>query len=163
MPASSGIQQSGAVLTGPREPAAERPAVWIRIRARVQRLSLERRLAAGESPWASAALRWRADQLTSPRERSGLAEEIDHLLEEAVRPARPRGAAVPLDRSAVIACYELLRGLADDLRQAELVYAHGVALVRRLLRDGGSPLYAADPDGALDRSIRHARAALLLD
>jgi hypothetical protein len=163
MPASSGIQRHGAVLTRPREPAGERPAPWVRIRARLQRLSLERRLAAGESPWASAELRWRADQLTSPRERRGLAKEIDRVLKDAARPARRRGAAVPVDRYAVYRCDELLRGLADDLRHAELVYAHGVALVRRLLRDGGSPLYVADTDGALDRSIRHARAALLLD
>jgi hypothetical protein len=163
MPASSGTQRDGALLTGPGEAARERPAIWIRARARLQRLSIERRLAAGESPWASAELRWRADQLTSPRERRGLAEEIDRLLKEAARPARRRGAAVPVDRSAVYECGELLRGLADDLSHAELVYAHGVALVRQLLRDGGSPLYGPDTDGALDRSIRHARAALLLD
>jgi hypothetical protein len=163
MSASSGIQRLGAVLTRPGEAARERPPTWIRIRARLQRLSLDRRLAAGESPWASAELRWRADQLTSARERRSLAEEIDRLLDDAARPGRRRGAAVPLDRSAVCACDELLRGLADELRHAELVYAHGVALVRQLLRDGGSPLYCADSDGALDRSIRHARAAVLLD
>jgi hypothetical protein len=141
----------------------ERPGIWVRIRARLQRLSLERRLAAGESPWASAELRWRADQLISPSERRGLALEIDRVLVDVTRPAHRAGAAVPLNRSGVVACYELLRRLAHDLRHAELIYAHGVALVRQLLRDGGSPLYVADTAGALDRSVRHARAALLLD
>lgn len=163
MPASSGIQRHGAVLTRPRETVGERPPVWIRIRTRLLRLSLDRRLAAGESPWASAELRWRADQLTSPLERQGLADEVGRLLEDAARPSPLRGAAAPLDRPGVLACDELLRELAQELRHAELVYARGVALVRQLLRDGGSPLYAADTEGALDRSIRHARAALLLD
>ena len=163
MPASSGIQRHGAVFTRPRETAGERPAIWIRIRTRLQRLSLDRRLAEGESPWASAELRWRADQLTAPLARRRLADEVGRLLEDAAQPSRPRGAAVPLYRPGVLACDELLRELAQNLRHAELVYARGVALVRQLLRDGGSPLYAADIEGALDRSIRHARAALLLD
>jgi hypothetical protein len=163
MPASSGIQRHGAVLTRPRDTAGERPAIWIRIRTRLQRLSLDRRLAEGESPWASPELRWRADQLTAPLARQGLADEVDRLLEDAARASRPRGAAVPLDWPGVWACGELLRELAHDLRHAELVYARGVALVRELLRDGGSPLYVADTEGALDRAIKHARAALLLD
>jgi hypothetical protein len=163
MPASSGIHRNGAVVTRPREIASGRPAVWIRLRARLQRLSLEHRLAVGEPAWASAELRWRAAQLTSPRVRRGLAEEIDRLLEVVAEPPRPRGAAAPLARSAVLACDELLRELAHDLRHAGPVQVRGVALVRQLLRDGGSPLYAADTEGALDRSIRRARAALLLD
>jgi hypothetical protein len=131
MPASSGIHRNGAVVTRRREVAGERPAIWIRLRARLQRLSLDHRLATGEPAWASAELRWRAAQLTSPRAWRGLAEEIDRLLEVVAQPPRPRGAAAPL--------------------------------VRQLLRDGGSPLYAADEEGALDGSIRRARAALLLD
>ena len=92
MPASGGIQRNGAAVIRRREIVGERPAVWIRLLARLQRLTLDRRLAAGE-------------------------------------PAQVRG----------------------------------VALVRELLRDGGSPLYAAGTGGGLDRSIRRARAALLLD
>jgi hypothetical protein len=163
MPASSGIQRNGAVVTRPRVTAGEHPATWIRLRAWLQRLSLDNRLAAGEPAWASAELRWRAAQLTSPRARRGLAEEIDRLLEVVAQPPRPRGAAAPLDRSAVIACNELIRELAHDLRDAGPVQVRGVALVRQLLRDGGSPLYASDKEGELDTSLRRARAALLLD
>lgn len=163
MPASSGIQRNGAVVIRRREIAGERPAVWIRLLARLRRLSLDRRLAAGEPAWASAELRWRAAQLTSPRTRHGLAEEIDRLLEVVAQPPSPRGAAAPLNRSAVVACDELLRALARDLRHAGPVQVRGVALVQELLRDGGSLLYAAGPGGGLDRSIRRARAALLLD
>jgi hypothetical protein len=163
MSATSGIQRNGAVLTRPREVAAEHPPLGMRLRVRLQRLSLDRRLAAGEPAWASAELRWRAAQLISPRERRGLAEEVDRVLEAAARPPRPRGAAAPLDRYGVLACRELLRELADDLRHAEPVQPRGVALIRQLLRDGGSALYAPDAEGALDASIRHALAALLLD
>jgi hypothetical protein len=52
MPASSGIQRNGSVLARPRETAGERPAIRIRLRAQLQRLSLDRRLAAGEPAWA---------------------------------------------------------------------------------------------------------------
>jgi hypothetical protein len=163
MPASSGIQRNGSVLPRPRETSGERPALWIRLRAWLQRLSLDRQLAAGKPAWASAELRLRAAQLTSPGARRALADEIDRLLEVVARPPRPRGAAAPLDRSAVLACDELLRALAHDLRDAKPVQVHGVALVRQLLRDGASPLYAAGTGGSLDSAIRRARAALLLD
>jgi hypothetical protein len=163
MSASSGLRHDGAVLAPKRQTIGERPTVWTRLRVRLHRLSLDDRLARGDPTWASPELRWRAAQLTSPRERRGLADEIDRVLEAAAQPARPRGAAVPLDRAAVLACGGLLRVLADDLRHAELVQPRGVALLRQLLRDGGSPLYAPEAEGSLDRSLRRARAALLLD
>jgi hypothetical protein len=163
MPASSGLRQNGAVLAPKPRIVGERPAIWIRLRTRLQRLGLDDRLARGDPPWASPELRWRAAQLTSDRERRGLANEIDRVLEAAAQPARLRGAAVPLDRSGVLACGGLLRVLADDLRHAGLVQPRGVALLRQLLRDGGSPLYAPEAEGSLDISLRRARAALLLD
>ena len=163
MPASSGLERNGAVLTPRGRAAGERPALGTRLRARLHRLGLDLRLAGGDPPWASPELRWRATQLTSQRERLTLARDIDLLLEAAARPPRPRGAAVPLDWAGVLACSGLLRQLADDLRHAEVVQPRGVALVRQLLRDGGSPLYAHETEAALERSIRRARAALLLD
>ncbi len=38
----------------------------------------------------------------------------------------------------------------------------GVALVRRLLTDGDSPLYAPYPPGELELAVRHANTALFL-
>jgi hypothetical protein len=163
MSASSGLRRNGALLAPPRRTGGERPALGTRVRTRLQRLSLDGRLARGDPAWASPELRWRAAQMTSQRERRRIAEEIDGVLEAAAGPPRPRGAAVPLDRAGVLACDGLLRVLADDLRHADLVQPRGVALLRQLLRDGGSPLYAPEAEGSLDRSLRHARAALLLD
>ena len=40
--------------------------------------------------------------------------------------------------------------------------ARGVAMVERLLTDGGSPLYAACTTAHLEEALRHARSALLL-
>ena len=40
--------------------------------------------------------------------------------------------------------------------------ARGVALVERLLTDGGSPLYTPHPPGELELAVRRANAALLL-
>jgi hypothetical protein len=162
MSASSGARRDGALFAVRLGVAGERAGPGTRLRARLQRLGLDRRLATGEPAWASPKLRWRAAQLTSPPERRRIADQIDRLI-EAAGPPRPRGAAVPLDWTGVLACRELLRELADDLRHAEHVHARGVALIRELLRDGGSPLYAPEVGGLLDRSIRHARAALLLD
>jgi hypothetical protein len=163
MSASSGLQRNGAVLAPRRSTVGDRPPLWTRLRARLLRLSLDSRLARGAPAWGSPELRLRAAQLTSPRERGRLAEELDGVLEAAAQPAGLRGAAVPLDRRAVLACGGLVRVIADDLRHAELVQPRGVALLRQLLRDGGSPLYAPEVEGSLDRSLRHARAALLLD
>jgi hypothetical protein len=162
MSASSGARRNGAVITMHRPSAGERPALGVRLRARLQGWRLDRRLAAGEQPWLRPELRWRAAELTSRRQRRKLAEEIDALMESATRPPHPLGAAVPLDRAGVRACGELLRELADELRQAEQIEARGVALVRQLLRDGGSALYAPEAEGALESAIRHARAALFL-
>ena len=44
----------------------------------------------------------------------------------------------------------------------ELFEARGVALVKRLLTDGDSPLYTPYPAGELELAVRHANAALFL-
>jgi hypothetical protein len=129
----------------------------------MRRSALDRLLAAGEPAWASCELSWRAAELTSRRERHAIAGQIDGLLDEVTGPPRPRGAAVPLDRDGVRVCRAVLLELADDLRRAELVRAQGVALLRQLLRDGGSPLYSPGETRALQIALTHARAALLVD
>jgi hypothetical protein len=163
MSVSSGARRNGAVFTPQRLGTGARPALRTRVRARLRRSRLDRLLVAGEPPWASRELGWRAAELSSRRERHAIADQIDRVVDDAMAPARPRGAAVPLDREGVRACKDLLVELADDLRRAERVRAQGVVLLRRLLRDGGSPLYAPGETHALRIALIHARAALLLD
>ncbi len=139
------------------------PTLSVRGRVFLQRGSLVRRLAAGASPSDSPELARRAQQLCSPRHRRGLATSLERVLDAAEEPPRPYTAAVPLRRAAILRERAGLLGLAVDLRDTGSgVNARGVALVERLLADGGSPLYLESEQETLDGAIRHARAALLL-
>jgi len=135
----------------------------VRVRVRLQRLSLDRQLARGADPCPSPALARRAHELCQLKLRRELATDIERAIEAANVPARQLTAAVPVDRRAISECRHLLLGLAEDLRCAGCVYARGVALVRVLLRDGGSPLYALSEPRELEEAIRRARAALMAD
>jgi hypothetical protein len=161
MSASSGARRNGAVFRLPSLGA--RRGVRTRARARLSRSALDRRLAAGEPAWASRELSWRAVDLTARSERCAIADQIDALVDDVIAPPRPRGAAVPIDGDAVRVCLKLLVELADDLRRADRVRAQGVALLRLLLRDGGSPLYSPGESRALHIALAEARDALLVD
>ncbi len=161
MPASSGARRNGAVFGFQSTSPRRRPTRRTRLTLRLLGFRLDRRLAAGEPPWSSPELSARAAELTAPTERWRLAEDVDRVIESAAQPPRPKGAAVPLNRTGVLACGPLLSDLVDDLRHAECIEARGVALVRRLLRDGGSPLYAPESKAALERAVRQAHTALL--
>ena len=77
---------------------------------------------------------------------------------------RAFGAAAPIERRAVRACGPLLLMIAEDLDDTKLpVHPKGVALLDRLLRDGGSAVYVPLGERALEDAVRHAYAALLLD
>jgi hypothetical protein len=104
--------------------------------------------------------RSRAARLTSRRERQRLARELDGLIAAARDRSRPRGAQVPVNRAEVIACTELIHELADDLRGDATLQPPGIAMLRRLLRDGGSPLYGP-AEHSLESTLIHARDALL--
>jgi hypothetical protein len=106
---------------------------------------------------------WRTRRLTSPQSRQRLARAIERLIEDAHAVSPPlRGSAAPINRDEVERCRGLLEEVATELRDAEAVAPRGIALVESLLRDGGSPVYAPDVEGALEPTLRHARAALLL-
>jgi hypothetical protein len=78
------------------------------------------------------------------------------------RPSR-YSSAVPLRRAAILEQRAVLLSLASELRDTDQrVCARGIALVERLLRDGGSPLYVETIDQSLEGALRHARSALFL-
>jgi hypothetical protein len=161
MSASSGARRNGAVFKRPAVGA--RRGLRTRVRARLRRSALDRQLAAGERPWASRELSWRAAELTARGERRAIADQIDALVDEVIAPPHPRGAAAPVDRDGVRACLQLFVELADGLRRAERIQPQGVALLRLLLRDGGSALYSPGASRALQIALIEARDALLLD
>lgn len=122
--------------------------------------SLERRLAGGEDPRSDRALELRAAQLVAPRERRALAASIEHAVEEAERPSHAFTSAVPPSRAEVGRARGELLDLANELRSPRPVQAGGIALVRRLLRDGESPLYGASDERALLGAVEEARQRL---
>jgi hypothetical protein len=130
--------------------------VWLR------KASLDRSLAAGEDPAASPELSRRARQLTSRRRRAGLAASIRNLLDAAEE--RPRGftVAVPIQRRAILGERQMLLQLAEDLESQDELKPRGIAIVERLLIDGGSPFYVDGPERALHGALVHAHAALYL-
>jgi hypothetical protein len=105
--------------------------------------------------------RSRAARLTSQGERQRLARQLEGLISAARDRSQPHGAQVPVNRAEVIACSELIHELADDLRGDAPLQPPGIAMLRRLLRDGGSPLYGP-AEYPLESTLVHARDALLL-
>jgi hypothetical protein len=103
-----------------------------------------------------AELERRALQLVSRSVRRALAAAIERVLVDAERPPAGFTAAVPLCRSAVNSARPLLIELEEELRSIRPVRAQGVALVRALLQDGASPLYAPCREQELLRGVEAA-------
>jgi hypothetical protein len=107
---------------------------------------------------ASELVRWRCEELTSRAALDALRHQVEHVIAD-LDPARLPSAS-PLRRPAARANEPLLRALADRLGESRPVAARGVLLVRSLLRDGGSPLYAADAELLLPRALTRVLGAL---
>jgi hypothetical protein len=146
---------------------------WHRLLARCLAPNLDRQLADGTRPEASAVLAARAMVLTSVRYRRGLAASLRRTLAASMSPqARPRpmaasrsaGAArqphVPLRRDRIAGSASELDGLARSLAGQNPVPVQGVAMVSQLLADGGGPLYRAGARDDLDALIDRAARAL---
>jgi hypothetical protein len=121
--------------------------------------SLDRQLAAGANPRASAALALRARRITAPRSRARLADGLMRAIRAAQTPPGLSAAMRP-HREEVLAVRTVLATLERRLRAPEPASARGVALLQTLLTDGASPLYRPDERGALGSELRAAAAAL---
>jgi hypothetical protein len=75
------------------------------------------------------------------RRRRIVANGLENAVRRAHQPRPPLTAEVPVDRVAVRACEDRLLALAAILRSERELPAPGIAEARRLLTDGGSPLY----------------------
>ncbi len=151
---------------------------WHRMVARSRAGRLDRELAAGTSPEASAILAARAAQLTSTGFRRDLAASLRRMLVAAGQPAwpvptrqvpvqwprSPYGAAcpvrVPLRASRVSRTAPLLAELAGRLLEPGPVPVRGVAMVNLLLTDGTGPLYREASRADLSTLAHRAAYAL---
>lgn len=107
---------------------------------------------------ASELVRWRCAELTSRAALDSLEREVERVIDD-LDPRKLPGAS-PLRRPAAGANRDLLQTIADRLGSSSEVSARGVLLLRSLLRDGGSPLYAEGAEALLRRALTRALGAL---
>jgi hypothetical protein len=153
---------------------------WHRMLARCTAARLDRELAAGTSPEASARLAARAMLLTSINFRGDLATSVHRILAAAGEPAAREPAArepaavtpdragaarpprIPLNRARICQSARPLARLAGQLAKSGPVPVQGVAMISLLLADGMGPLYHDARGDDLDDIIAKATRALSL-
>lgn len=153
---------------------------WHRILARSQAARLDRELAGGASPEASATLAARAIRLTSMEFRRDLAASLQRVLvaagESAIvrsqTPSQPatgpvslaaaRPPRVPLRLARISQSAPGLADLAGCLVQPGPVPVRGVAMVSQLVTDGAGPLYREASRDDLGAVVERAARTLSL-
>ena len=141
---------------------------WHRIAARCRAPRLDRDLADGTSPEASASLAARAMRLTSTPFRRDLAASVQRILvaagqPPAVLPSPPVAShppLVPICRARIRQSAPRLAELAGHLAGPGPVPVQGVAMVSQLLADGAGPLYHQASRGDLAAILERAMRAL---
>ena len=135
-----------------------------RVLMTLRQVHLDDQLADGVDPVARRELALRAGQLIEPRRRARFARSLRRAISAAELPAHHRlpgrGAAVPVNRAAVLEARPELEALADDLVEISHPNPRGVALAVRLLRDGAGPLYRPWSPADLREAAEGARHAL---
>jgi hypothetical protein len=137
-----------------------RPSLALRVRTRLRRDRLDRELARGVDPTASAELGLRTAQLRSANGRRKLANALVETLGGARGPQPTAPRMMSLRQHAVIreAADDLL-ALVTRLRDGEPIDVRGAAMTALLLNDGSSPFHQ-DSSQELREAIRAARVAL---
>jgi hypothetical protein len=140
------------------EPRPRRASPVARVLARLRAHGLDQRLAAGADPASSTLLALRAAALVARDARDDLASDLERILVLAERPELRRLGAVPIQRHQVLDAAGVLRRLIALLRGRQPVSPRGVAIARRLVVDGTTPVYARAPRGAVANAVRDAIA-----
>ena len=135
---------------------ARRTRLRDRLVARLRRRRLDRVLADGTPPEASAALALRAQRLTEPDQRSSMAGALRRIIREAQEAQRPAVGRIVPSRARVTAARDELSRLAEILDEPGPVAAGGVAQAWMLLTDGTGPLY--NPESRVTLRAGAARA-----
>jgi hypothetical protein len=143
-----------------RSGATRRPGLRLALSVWWRGAELDRRLAAGEDPWASDALTLRANRITAPRHRTRVANGLAGALSSARGSRTGFTAAVRPHAPDVLEAGVLIATIERRLRDPGPVAPRGVAIVRSLLVDGNSSLYQPDGAGTLGSRLRAAAAAL---
>lgn len=145
--------------SGRREHRKVRLTPWLRARVFFTHLKLDRALAGGADPSASAELRLRSEQLGSQkaRERIGAGIERVLLMPQGERQPYLGPPRLPVDNRRVEPNVDRLEELAETLRSAHPHPVKGLAMASVLLEDREGPLYANDSA----ESLRTALDAIL--
>jgi len=140
---------------------AREATVGERLTARLRTGALDRQLALGASPDATAPLELRAQVLERMSARRELARTLRRLLAEAdTRVPHPRSGVVPILRDRIRDASDELRILIERLLAPGPVSVQGVAQIRLLLQDGSGPLFHREARECLRTSLRRAADAL---
>ena len=132
----------------------------VRLVARLRASHLDAALVSGASLDSSAPLSLHAHGLISAKNRHKLSEEVREIVRKADQPRSVFDPTVPICRRKVLAVRELFEELADRLQDRDPVAPHGVANVRRLVREGAGPLYERPSEDDLQDFLEEAIGAL---
>jgi hypothetical protein len=133
---------------------------WVRLMARVQSSSLDRRLADGCSPESSGVLAARAQVLVSPVTRGALAQGWENVLRHAQKAPAMRDPRARLNRCGIIACERYIRDVQLTLSTPQPLPARGMAMMSCILSNGMGPLYGRRSPGDLKIALEEAMAQL---
>jgi hypothetical protein len=166
-PADQGRTRHVLLSDGQGRLSLRRLRPWHRVLARCAAARLDRELAAGASPEASATLAARAMQLTSVKVRRDLAASVQRILAAAGHSAQVTLAPVavhpprlPLRRARISQSAVPLARLTGYLTAPGAVPVQGVAIISQLLADGTGPLYRQGCADDLGDIIENATQAL---
>ena len=130
-------QVETTVLEGPR---ADLVSLRFIFGARILGISLDDKLAEGNSPETSRLLATRARLIVTMAQRQALARNWLDVIACARAPYAPLSPSVPMVRNRVIEAQDQIESLADAL-MAPPPTVRGVAMASSLLSDGAGPIY----------------------
>jgi hypothetical protein len=151
----------GVPPIGGGESTSESASLALRLKVFVARGKLDRQLAAGRSCESSAALALRARQLTDPRTRRQIAENLRGIVDYVSRHrSRPVLSAVVIEPAAVRSGRRAILELAGRLEGPAPVSPSGVVRARTLLTDGCSPLFNPHCERTVAQAVSEVHDAL---
>ena len=137
------------------------PTLLERVESHLLGDRLDRSLADGVSPECDVLLALRAQRIACVASRRELARSLQRLIDASQQSSHtlsPAASMAVLCR--VSAARSEFESLVEHLLAPVPVSAHGVALVRLLLREGGGPLYRYESRVDLAAMVRSCIAAL---